>query len=417
MRFALADCNNFYASCERVFNFTLIGRPVVVLSNNDGCVIARSEEAKALGIPMGAPAFEFQEMFEKNQVAVLSSNYALYGDMSRRVVETLRTEIEHLEVYSIDEAFLSLEPDQDVAFARKLRAKVRKWTGIPICVGIGPTKTLAKIANRLAKKTPTAQGVFEFAGDDETLARVACGDIWGIGRRLTARLQTMSIRTALDLKKADCRLIRRDFGVVVERTVRELNGQSCLELEEIPALRKGVASAKSFGTPVTNLPELEEALASYIARAAEKLRLQNLYANVLQVFLETNPFRSEQPQYNPSGHIRLSMASNHSPTLITAGLYVLRAIYRPGYRYKKTGVNLPDLVPFAGVQLPLGGVDLSTEAKQIKVSTIVDDLNRRLGRDTITFGSMGTKKRWSMRQEKKSPRFTTSWDELMVAKV
>ena len=416
-RFALADCNNFYCSCERVFDPRLIGKPVVVLSNNDGCVIARSEEAKKLGIAMGAPAFQLQGAFREHGVVVLSSNYALYGDMSARVMQTMRASVSQMEVYSIDEAFLLLDPAQGEAFARALRAQVRQWTGIPISIGIAPTKTLAKMANRLAKKTPGTGGVFEFAGEDDILSRIECGDIWGIGRRLVPRLAQMGIGTALQLKNADAALIRRKFGVVGERIVHELNGLSCIPLEAIPALRKGVASAKSFGKPVFDLPELEEALASYIARAAEKLRAQDLYATEMQVFLETNPFQPDLPQYHPTAHGTLEKASHHTPDLIALGLRLLRSIYRTGYLYKKTGVFLNELVPAAGVQLALGQNDSDVPTrKRLAVDSIVDELNRKLGRNTVTFGSMGTQREWKMRQQKKTPRYTTCWKELPIVK-
>ena len=299
-RFALVDANNFYASCERVFNPRLISRPVVVLSNNDGCVIARSEEAKLLGIEMGAPAFKNEEKFRRHGVQVLSSNYALYGDMSARVMATLRLLATSMEVYSIDEAFLGLEPWQVQTYCRELRAKVRQWTGIPVSVGIASTKTLAKLANRIAKKTPSLQGVFDLTADpdlDTVLARVACGDIWGIGRRIAVRLSAAGIQTALDLKQADMAWIRRELGVVGERIARELNGISCLALEEAPDPHKGSATAQSFGHPVEAIGKLEQAYATCTARASEKLRAGVQLAEHSQVHLETSSFRLDLLQY------------------------------------------------------------------------------------------------------------------------
>jgi DNA polymerase V len=418
-RFALVDCNNFYASCERVFNPRLFGRPIVILSNNDGCVIARSEEAKQLGIPMGAPAHEHKATFEKNAVVVMSSNYALYGDMSARVMETLRPCVPAMEVYSIDEAFLALEDWQGAEFARELRARVRQWTGIPVSIGIGPTKTLAKIANRLAKKTPELGGVLDLEtvrDIDELLARVPCGDIWGIGKRLAVRLAAGGIRTACDLKHGEAAWVRKTLGVVGERILRELQGVSCLALEEVPAPKKGIASAKSFGRPVESLRELEEALATYTARAAEKLRSVRLLARQVHVFVATNPFSARQPQYSAGAQTALVRPSNHSPDLIAAALKLLREIYRPGHQYKKTGIFVTELLAESDLQPDLFETPAETVGRVRELDRIVDGLNRKLGRNAIRYGSMGVQSRWAMRQERRSQKFTTRWDELPVAK-
>lgn len=418
-RFALVDCNNFYASCERVFNPRLFGRPIVILSNNDGCVIARSEEAKQLGIPMGAPAHEHKATFEKNAVMVMSSNYALYGDMSARVMETLRPCVPAMEVYSIDEAFLALEDWQGAEFVRELRARVRQWTGIPVSIGIGPTKTLAKIANRLAKKTPELGGVLDLEtvrDIDELLARVPCEDIWGIGKRLAVRLVAGGIRTACDLKHGEAAWVRKTLGVVGERILRELQGVSCLALEEVPAPKKGIASAKSFGRPVESLRELEEALATYTARAAEKLRSGRLLARQVHVFVATNPFSARQPQYSAGAQTALVRPSNHSPDLIAAALELLREIYRPGHQYKKTGVFVTELIAESDLQPDLFEAPAEAVGRVRELDRIVDGLNRKLGRNAIRYGSMGVKSRWAMRQERRSQKFTTRWDELPVAK-
>jgi DNA polymerase V len=418
-RFALVDCNNFYASCERVFDPRLIGRPLAILSNNDGCVIARSEEVKRLGVPMGAPSHEHKATFEKNAVVVMSSNYALYGDMSARVMETLRPCVPVMEVYSIDEAFLALEDWQGVEFARELRARVRQWTGIPVSIGIGPTKTLAKMANRLAKKTPELGGVLDLEtvrDMDELLSRVPCEDIWGIGKRLTVRLAAGGIRTACDLKYGEAAWVRKTLGVVGERIRLELQGVSCLALEEVPAPKKGIASAKSFGRPVESLRELEEALATYTARAAEKLRAGRLLARQVHVFVATNPFSARQPQYSAGAQTALVRPSNHTPDLIAAALELLREIYRPGHQYKKTGVFVTDLIAEADLQPDLFDAALEAAGRVRELDQIVDGLNRKLGRNAIRYGSMGVKSRWAMRQERRSRKFTTRWDELPVAK-
>jgi len=415
MKFALVDCNNFYCSCERVFNPKLIGVPVVVLSNNDGCVIARSEEVKKLGIKMGTPAFQNQEMFSKNGVQVFSSNYALYGDMSARVMKTLRTMVEHMEVYSIDEAFLALEDSQGALFAKELRARVRQWTGIPVSVGIGPTKTLAKIANRYAKKNVQFNGVFDLTvGEpDEILSKIECEDIWGIGRRTAAKLAKANITTALNLKNADVPWVRHELGVVGERIVRELNGISCLELEELPPLKKGIASARSFGHQVESLAEIEEALATYIARIGEKLRGQHLLASRMSVFVETNYFKPEQPQYESSAQGTFMNPTNQTPELISKGLDLLRKIYRPGFKYKKTGAFVTNLVDEESVQMTL--FENQDQKHRMALQKAVDVLNKRLGRNVVRYGSMGVDEAWGMRQERKSKCYTTRWNELLVA--
>ena len=417
-RFALVDCNNFYASCERVFNPRLIGRPLVILSNNDGCVIARSEEAKQLGIPMGAPAHEHKATFERNAVVVMSSNYSLYGDMSARVMETLRPNVLAMEIYSIDEAFLALDDWQGAEFARELRVRVRQWTGIPVSIGIGPTKTLAKIANRIAKKTPELGGVLDlgFVRDgDALLAQIPCEDIWGIGKRLARRLAAGGIHTASHLKHAEAAWVRKTLGVVGERILCELQGVSCLPLEEVPAPKKGIASAKSFGKPVESLEELEEALSTYTARAAEKLRSGQLLAGQVHVFLTTNPFATRQPQYNAGVQTVLARRSNHTPDLIAAALRLLREIYRPGHQYKKTGIFLTDLMAESELQPDLFEAIPGT-GRVKELDRIVDGLNRKLGRNAIRYGSMGVKQNWAMRQDRRSKKFTARWDELPVVK-
>lgn len=418
-RFALVDCNNFYVSCERVFNPRLIGKPVAILSNNDGCVIARSEEVKQLGVPMGAPAHEHQETFFKNGVVVMSSNYSLYGDMSARVMETLRLHVPSMEVYSIDEAFLEFEDWQGAEFARELRAKVRQWTGIPVSIGIGATKTLAKLANRLAKKMPGLGGILDLEkvkDVDKMLAGVPCAEIWGIGNRLALRLAAGRIHTARDLKHAEAAWVRKNLGVVGERIMWELQGVSCLALEENPAPKKGIASAKSFGRPVDSLQELEEALSTYIARAAEKLRADRLLATRLHVFVTTNPFSSRQPQYSAGAQTALPRPGNHTPDLITTAMQLLRGIYRPNYHYKKTGIFLTGLIQEHELQPDLFDTNPQATGRIKILDQIVDALNHKLGRNAIRYGSMGVEQKWAMRQENCSRKFTTRWDELPVAR-
>jgi DNA polymerase V len=414
-RFALVDCNNFYASCERVFDPALIGQPVVILSNNDGCVIARSEESKKLGIVMGAPAFRHREVFRRHGVRVLSSNFALYGDMSARVMNVIAPLVPAMEIYSIDEAFLRIGPDQGEDFARFLRKTVRQWTGIPVSIGIGPTKTLAKIANRIAKKQLQHNGFFEIsAAAQEILSGLNCADIWGIGRRTAAKLALAGIRSARDLQQADIGWVRRKLGVVGERIVRELNGFSCLALEEIPPSKQSIATARSFGRRIESLDELEEALATYTARVAEKLRAAKLFATHLQVFVETNPFNSSQPQHHSAAQTGLPVPCNTTPRLIAPALELLRRIYRSGHFYKKTGVIVSGLVPESKAQPDL--FVASENSSRQALAVVVDRINRKLGSGAVRYGSMGVAQNWSMRQERRSKKFTTRWSDLLVAK-
>jgi DNA polymerase V len=325
---ALVDCNNFYVSCERVFQPELRGRPVVVLSNNDGCVIARSNEAKALGIEMGAPWHLHRERFAASGVVVRSSNYTLYGDMSSRVMSVLSRFTDDLEIYSIDEAFLGMAGfgARLEAEARALRAAVLQWTGIPVSIGIAPTKTLAKVANRFAKKDPEREGVMlllDEAAQDGALARMELADLWGIAGRLAARLAALGIATPLDLKNGDPRLIRERLGVVTMRLALELRGVACLDLERETPDRKSIMASRSFGRPVTALAELGEAVASYTARAAEKLRRQHLATASLMVFVETNRFKPEDAQHYAARPVRLPVATSDTGKLIHAALAAL----------------------------------------------------------------------------------------------
>ncbi len=424
---ALVDCNNFFCSCERAFNPALMGKPVVVLSNNDGCIISRSEEAKAIGIPMGAPLHEQQEVISKHGVQVFSSNYTLYGDMSARVMSILREEALAMEVYSIDEAFLQLPRNFSEEHARVLRAKIIQWTGIPVCIGIGSTKLLAKLANRHAKKNKTLTGgVFDLANywDPEgIMAETPTDGLWGVGKNLAVRLKGMGVKTALEFKQADPASIRKSMGVIGERLLRELNGISCLELEEMPPDRKGVMASRSFGSAVETLEELEEALANHVARASEKVRRFGLLATRMEVFLQTNRFKKEEPQYSRGIGITLDRPTHASAELMTAARALLKRIYRPGYRYKKTGVQLVNLVDEDAYQPSL--FDFDQPKARIDVDKIVDELNHRLGdpkNPVITRASQGTDrsgrggKGWKMKAERHSPHYTTNWRELPVAK-
>ena len=418
--FALVDCNDFYVSCERVFDPSLRRRPVVVLSNNDGCIISRSAEAKAAGIKMGAPLFESRGLIEAHGIEVFSSNYSLYGDMSRRVMETLLEFTPEVEVYSIDEAFLTLavkQPGDLAALGQRMREIIRKWTGIPTCVGIAETKTLAKIAVRLAKKSCKANGVVNLAGSpylDVALGRMTVADVWGIGRNLTRRLKSMGITTALELRAADVRLIRSRFGVTVARIVHELRGESCLPLNLCPPPKRSITVSRSFGSAVESLAEIREALAFYVARAAEKLRRGNLAARVLVVFVATNRF-SDSPQYCPTVTVQLPVPTLHTPELMRLAHQAIERVYRPGYQYKKAGVMLLELVPDSPVQSGL--FDRLDRDRARRLMHAIDAINTRMGAETIRYAASGLRReqrRWQTRFDKRSPRYTTAWKELLT---
>jgi DNA polymerase V len=412
---ALVDCNNFYVSCERVFQPELRGRPVVVLSNNDGCVIARSNEAKALRIAMGTPWHLHKHQFAAAGVVVRSSNYTLYGDMSRRVMDVLSRFTPDLEIYSIDEAFLGLEGFANLeAYAKALRAAVQQWTGIPVSVGIAPTKTLAKLANHLAKKEQKHEGVallVDETAQDGALARIELTDIWGIAGRLAARLAAIGINTPLDLKRGDLRLIRERLGVVTLRLALELRGVPCIDLEQDIPDRKSIMSSRSFGRPVTTLADMREAVATYTARAAEKLRRQNLATAHLMVFVETNRFKPDEKQHCTSRSVRLPVATSDSGRLISAALAGLKSMWCAGYRYKKAGVMLLDLHPATAVQESL--FDKADSPRRVALMRTIDRLNLRFGRDTVSFATAGRRRPWKLRREFLSPCYTTAWNDLL----
>ncbi|TDB66837.1 Y-family DNA polymerase [Arundinibacter roseus] len=416
--YALIDCNNFYASCERVFDPKLNGKPMVVLSNNDGCVIARSNEAKALGIEMGAPAFLNEELFRKNNIHVFSSNYALYGDMSARVMRVIFDLVPALEIYSIDEAFVDLgqmpyENLTDLAF--KIRNTVYQYTGIPVCVGVAPTKTLAKIANRIAKKR-TDNGIFIIDSEaiqEQALSLTKLEDVWGIGRQYTKLLQQHNVHTALDLALTDIGWIKKHMSIVGERMVRELCGQPCYRLEDQPQAKKGICTSRSFGKAVTEFKILEEAIATFTARCAEKLRRQHSAANLMHVFVFTNYHKPEQPQYYGNRVIHFPMASNSTMEMISYAMKALKIIFRENYHYKKAGIMVSGIVPEGQVQTDLFVMDPNRRERDRKAMAVLDKLNRRMGRDTIKVAKMGYNRSWHLRQEKRSLRYTTRWEEML----
>ena len=419
---ALVDVNNFYVSAERVFNPKLEGVPVVVLSNNDGCVVARSAEVKALGVPMGEPWFKLKSLARKHGIIALSSNYALYADMSNRVMSVLSDFTPHQEVYSIDESFLDLAglPGNLTLTAQAMRQRIKQWVGVPVCIGIAPTKTLAKLANHIAKKRPQYQGVcnlnaMNHAQIDEILASIEVGEVWGIGRKLNAHLQQGGIHTVRQLRDFDVTRLRRRFGVVMERTVRELRGELCLEMVDIAPAKQQIISSRSFGRYVTELDELEQAVSAYMSRAAEKLRRQNSVAATAHVYIRTNPHKENEPQYSPGMTVALPHASNDTRQLVEAVLVCLRRIYRAGFSYQKAGVMLSDITP-AGISQGDLFAGQPTTPNASKLMSTLDRINFKMGKGALKLASDGIGQDWKMKTGNKSPAYTTRWDELPLVR-
>jgi DNA polymerase V len=424
-QFALVDCNNFYCSCERALNPKLDGVPMVVLSNNDGCAVARSNEVKALGVKMGTPWFQMKDLAKEHGIVAMSSNYTLYGDMSNRVVSILREYSPNIEVYSIDESFVLLNGMQRIwrsptEMGQHIRRRIFQWTNLPVCVGIGASKTLAKLANHIAKKNPKFNSVCDLNTLNEielkTLFKsIGVGEVWGVGRQILKKLEDMNIGTVQALKEASVPLVRSHFGVVMERTVNELNGISCLELEELPASKKQIVSSKSFGQLVLTIDELNQAAATYMTRAAEKLRHQQSVAGAIQVHVRTNPFRTQDKQYSNGMVIPLPEPTNDTRILIEAVLFGLKHIYRPGFWYKKVGVMLLDLSDAKTGQGTLFSAYGDDNKRSAALMRTIDSLNQKMGTNTLVSAASGIQKNWAMRSENKSPRYTTCWHELPIA--
>jgi DNA polymerase V len=417
--FALVDCNSFYASCEQVFDPRLRNRPVVVLSNNDGCVIARSAEAKAVGIRMAEPFFEQQDLILRHDVQVFSANFTLYGDMSNRVMEVLRQFSPGMEIYSIDEAFLDLTGFQGSLedYGRKIKNTVHRWTGIPTSIGIGPTKTLSKIANRIAKRDKAARGVFDVTDHpqiDHLLEAVEVGDVWGVGRRYARLLNGRGVMNARQLRDLPDKFVRQRMTVMGLRTVTELRGQPCIGLDHVVRDKKNLLSSRSFGQPVRDRAEMEQAVAEYASMSAEKLRRQRSTASAVSVFIETDAFR-EETQYRNFATAGLAVPSAYTPDIIRASESALAGIWRPGFSYKKAGVMLSGVLPDARVQLDAFAYDGGIRVKQ-SVMKAMDSINVRMGRNKVFYAAQGTEKTWGMRQKRLSKRFTTRWDEIPTVK-
>lgn len=419
--FALIDCNNFYVSCERLFNPKLEGKPVVVLSNNDGCVVSRSSEAKALGVKMGVPLYQINALVKTAGIVTLSSNYALYGDLSNRIMSILSGFSPHQEIYSIDECFLDFTgiPDR-LRLAREIKETIKQCAGVPVCVGIGPSKTLAKLANYTAKTVSDCGGVFDFSAltedeRDRIFAILKAGEVWGIGRKLAQKFEQIGINTVLQLKDSSPELMRKQFSVVIERTVRELRGQSCLDMAEIASARKQIVSSRSFGKNVFELADLEQAVASYMAKAALKLRADRSLAGALEVYIRTNRFAEGSEQYSQTATVTLSHPTDDTMVLMKAANNALRQIYRSGYAYQKAGVSLLDLSNADERQLSLFQTE-AVNTRSEKLMKLMDATNSAMGRGTLYLAAEGQNHSWQIKCNFKSPEYTTSWKGLAVAR-
>lgn len=444
---ALVDCNNFYVSCERIFRPDLKNKPVAVLSNNDGCVVARSAEVKALGIKMGEPVFKVRNIIKRHNIQVFSSNYALYGDISNRVMATLANLAPNIEVYSIDEAFLDLtdinklknldaeyinnalnykhisnqtsNSNQSVLskYGFHIQKTIKQHIGIPVCIGIAPTKTLAKLATEGAKKYSATGGVVDLSSTErqhKLLKIMPVGEIWGVGRRLNQKLNDLNIRTAWDLANQNTSYIRKKFSIMLERTVRELNGQQCLEISDINPQNQQIIVSRSFANRITCKSELWQLVAGYISNAAEKMRKQNLKCAHITVFLRTGAFNPNHGNYKNSTNTFLVTPSADTRDLLSAGEKLFNSIWREGYRYAKAGVVLNDMQPMDTTQLDLF-LDNFTDEKANKSNAlmdIVDELNiKKAGQ--IYFASQGRKTTFAMRQDNLSPCYTTKWQDIL----
>ena len=430
--YALVDGNNFYVSCERVFRPSLNGCPVVVLSNNDGCAVARSNEAKALGIAMGAPWFKIKHLQESDGLIALSANFALYGDLSDRMMSLAAGLGPRQEIYSIDESFIDLTGVRGdlVERSHKIRARILQWVGIPCGIGIGATKTLAKLANYVAKTAERRHG--SYPADlaqvcnlaaltpfelEAVMAATTVNEVWGVGRQITKQLADSGVKTVLDLVRLDPAMVKRRWSVMLERTVRELQGTSCIDLEHAPQPKQEIACTRSFGHPITELHELAEAVTEFSSLASQKLRKQHSLAGQVMCFIRTSPFRQDA-QYSRSITVPLRRPSADTAVIVAAALSGLKAIYRPGFKMAKAGVMLLELQSDAVQQLELA-LEEDNVADRGRLMTTLDDLNQRYGRGTVLMASAGlagNRRAWSMKQERRTPGYTTCWEDIAVAR-
>lgn len=419
--FALVDCNNFYVSCERVFDPKLERKPVVVLSNNDGCVVSRSNEAKAVGVKMGVPFFKITDLVKYYKIIALSSNYPLYGNLSQRVMRLLSNMSSHQEIYSIDECFLDFS---DVTNKTKqgllIKQTIKQHLGLPVCIGIGPSKTLAKLSNFVAKKYEQTGGVFDLtelsqSRQDTLLQAIGIREIWGVGRNLTQRLNNMGIRTVKDLRDADQEEMKNRFNIVLQRIVLELRGIPCLSLEEVAPPKQQIVSSRSFGHHVYTLPELEKAIISYMNYAAEKLRKDNSQAQAVQVFIQTNRFATPEAYYEEHDTMRLPNPTDDSTILIKTALSILQRIFKSGPAYQRAGVVLMDLSQAQARQLPLF-VEVEEISKSQQLMQVINSTNAAIGHKALYLAGHGRNERWKSKAEHRTPAYTTSWDELPIVR-
>ncbi|GAS73526.1 DNA polymerase IV [Salmonella enterica] len=421
--FALVDVNSFYASCETAFRPDLKGRPVVVLSNNDGCVIARNAEAKRAGVKMGDPYFKQKDVFRRYGVVCFSSNYELYADMSSRVMSTLEAMSPRCEIYSIDEAFCDLTGVRNCRvlqeFGQELKDAVYQNTGLAVGVGIAQTKTLAKLANHAAKKWQRQTGgVVDLSNLDrqrKLMAALPVDEVWGVGRRISKKLEAMGIKTVLDLADTDIRFIRKHFNVVLERTVRELRGEPCLELEEFAPVKQEIVCSRSFGERITDYDAMRQAICSYASRAAEKLRGEHQYCRFISTFVKTSPFALNEPYYGNSASVKLLTPTQDSRDIIAAATRSLDAIWKDGHRYQKAGVMLGDFFSQGIAQLNLFDDNAPRRGSE-KLMEVLDYLNAKEGKGALYFAGQGIQQQWAMKREMLSPRYTTRYEDLLQVK-
>jgi len=413
---ALCDVNNFYVSCERAFNPSLWHRPVIVLSNNDGCAVARSNEVKALGVKMAAPFFQIKDLVKQHNIAVLSSNYALYGDMSQRVDDIIALYSDQVENYSIDECFIRFNGHEHldlVQHGQKMRQQIWQWLGLPVCVGIAPSKTLAKVANHCAKKLPSAGSVFKLETESQirkALKDLPVKEIWGVGRQLSKHLNNRGIMTALQLRNADLKSMRKRFSVVMERTILELRGIACIEFDADPEKKKQIICTRSFGNKISRLKLLKEAIAYHVTRACVTLRQQQSQAQNITIAIRTNAFNANSKQYSNSITIKLPQASNQTSQFLKAATQGIERIFRLGYEYKKAGIVLNDITDAGIIQPDLFMPEPETNNN---LMTVLDDINKRFGKGTLRSAQEGFNEDWVMKSEIKSPAYTTRFNEVI----
>lgn len=413
MMFGLMDCNNFYASCERVFNPALNGKPIVVLSNNDGCVIARSNEAKALGIKMGVPAYQIKDLVSSHAIFIFSSNYTLYGDMSGRVMSILAEHAPEIEVYSIDEAFIDLSgiKNQELVGAN-IVSQIVRGTGIPVCLGIAPTKTLAKMANKFAKKYPAYKRVCIIDTEEKrirALQLTEAADVWGIGRRQAAKLEEQGVKTAFDFTQLSGSWVRKYMTIIGERTWKELKGISCIDMETAPAAKKQICTSRSFGKMVEDFDTISEAVATYAVTCAKKLRQQKSYAMSLMVFIHTNNFREDLPQYWRNTIVTLPVPTDDTQEIVHYALSGLKSIFMQGYKYKKAGVIITEMAN----DLQMGLFDPVDRTKRKKLMAAIDKINGKFTQQ-VKLAIQGNGRDWKLKQEQLSQHYTTDMNEIMT---